>query len=103
MISIDNAQNEMGLSGHIDDGREWVDWLLKKVEEQQPELQLPEHILCPTAPEYIWLQTDPEPEEEGRPVYPDNGVEITWCSDWINPTDTLYVRADLINRVRRTR
>ncbi|WFQ81319.1 DUF551 domain-containing protein [Xenorhabdus sp. SF857] len=32
MISIDNAQNEIGLSGHIDDGREWADWLLKKAD-----------------------------------------------------------------------
>ncbi|MDE9565413.1 hypothetical protein KKI93_15420 [Xenorhabdus bovienii] len=35
MISIDNAQNEIGLSGHIDDGREWADWLLKKADESK--------------------------------------------------------------------
>ncbi|PHM59098.1 hypothetical protein [Xenorhabdus sp. KK7.4] len=33
MISIDNAQNDIGLPGQIDDGREWADWLLKKAEE----------------------------------------------------------------------
>ncbi|PHM29110.1 hypothetical protein [Xenorhabdus budapestensis] len=33
MISIDNAQNEIGLPGHIDDGREWTEWLLKKADE----------------------------------------------------------------------
>ncbi|CCW31029.1 hypothetical protein ABLA30_18450 [Xenorhabdus nematophila] len=71
-----------------------------KAIEQQPELQLPTHIPCPTAPKYIWLQVDPEPEEEGKPIYPDNGIEITWHSGWINPTDTLYVRADLVQKVR---
>ncbi|PHM65388.1 hypothetical protein [Xenorhabdus sp. KJ12.1] len=35
MISIDNAQNQIGLPGQIDDGREWADWLLKKAEEQR--------------------------------------------------------------------
>ncbi|WP_237387011.1 hypothetical protein [Xenorhabdus sp. Sc-CR9] len=38
MISIDNAQNEIGLSELIDDGREWADWLLKKADEQQGEI-----------------------------------------------------------------
>ncbi|CDH02193.1 hypothetical protein [Xenorhabdus bovienii] len=32
MISIDNAQNEIGLPDHIDDGREWAEWLLKKAD-----------------------------------------------------------------------
>ncbi|OKP02213.1 hypothetical protein [Xenorhabdus eapokensis] len=41
MISIDNAQNEIGLSGHIDDGREWVDWLLKKAEESKKAQVIP--------------------------------------------------------------
>ncbi|CDH22150.1 hypothetical protein XBKQ1_970031 [Xenorhabdus bovienii str. kraussei Quebec] len=71
-----------------------------KAIERQSELQLPTHTPCPTAPKYVWLQTDPEPEEEGKPIYPDNGVEITWCSGWINPTDTLYVRADLVQRIK---
>ncbi|MCP9270023.1 hypothetical protein M5U04_18540 [Xenorhabdus sp. XENO-1] len=71
-----------------------------KAAEQQSELRLPTHIPCPTAPKYVWLQVDPEPEEEGKPIYPNNGVEITWSSGWINPTDTLYVRADLVQRVR---
>ncbi|WP_426576737.1 DUF551 domain-containing protein [Xenorhabdus stockiae] len=35
MISIDNAQNQIGLPGQIDDGREWADWLLKKAEESR--------------------------------------------------------------------
>lgn len=50
-------------------------------------------MLCPTAPDRIWLQVDPEPEEEGVPMYP--GDEATWCADKINDTDTLYIRADL--------
>ncbi|OTA14190.1 hypothetical protein Xvie_03911 [Xenorhabdus vietnamensis] len=37
MISIDNAQNEIGLPGHIDDGCEWAEWLLKKADEQREE------------------------------------------------------------------
>ncbi|MBW5406927.1 hypothetical protein ACISK3_05125 [Morganella morganii] len=61
---------------------------------------LPDNIKCPTAPELIWLQVDPEPEDEGKPVFPDcpSCDDITtWCSDRINPTDTLYIRADLIS------
>ncbi|WP_272578881.1 MULTISPECIES: hypothetical protein [unclassified Providencia] len=59
---------------------------------------LPESINCPTAPELIWLQVDPEPEEENKPVYPVNlySEDVTWCADRIHPTDTLYIRADLI-------
>ncbi|AOM40436.1 hypothetical protein [Xenorhabdus hominickii] len=42
MISIDNAQNEIGLAGHIDDGKEWASGLLKKADEQiQQEEKLP--------------------------------------------------------------
>ncbi|NBN44428.1 hypothetical protein GWJ05_01295 [Proteus sp. G2626] len=61
---------------------------------------LPESINCPTAPELIWLQVDPEPEEENKPVYPVNlrSDDVTWCADRIHPTDTLYIRADLIQK-----
>ncbi|MBI6548233.1 hypothetical protein [Xenorhabdus lircayensis] len=41
MINIDNAQNELGLLGHIDDGREWTDWLLKKADESKKTLGIP--------------------------------------------------------------
>ncbi|WP_338803621.1 DUF551 domain-containing protein [Xenorhabdus griffiniae] len=41
MINIDNAQNEIGLFGHIDDGREWVDWLLKKADESKKAQEIP--------------------------------------------------------------
>lgn len=59
---------------------------------------LPESINCPTAPELIWLQVDPEPEEENKPEFPVNlrSDDVTWCSDRIHQTDTLYIRADLI-------
>ncbi|WP_208436327.1 hypothetical protein, partial [Bartonella phoceensis] len=33
---------------------------------------LPESINCPTAPELIWLQVDPEPEEINKPEFPVN-------------------------------
>lgn len=54
-------------------------------------------LICPTAPERIWLQVDPEPEDEGSPQYPQNaGIDdVTWCADQINASDTLYIRADL--------
>ncbi|HID8294207.1 TPA: hypothetical protein ACXIH6_001656 [Proteus mirabilis] len=59
---------------------------------------LPESINCPTAPELIWLQVDPEPEEENKPEFPVNlrSDDVTWCANRIHPTDTLYIRADLI-------
>lgn len=61
---------------------------------------LPESINCPTAPELIWLQVDPEPEEENKPVYPVNlySGDVTWSADREFPTDTLYIRADLIQK-----
>ncbi|WP_272694723.1 hypothetical protein [Providencia sp. PROV144] len=61
---------------------------------------LPESINCPTSPELIWLQVDPEPEEENKPVYPVNlySGDVTWSSDREFPTDTLYIRADLIKK-----
>ena len=61
---------------------------------------LPESINCPTAPELIWLQVDPEPEEENKPVYPVNlySGDVTWSADRELPTDTLYIRADLIQK-----
>ncbi|EPO2452661.1 hypothetical protein ACT7LO_003006 [Providencia rettgeri] len=61
---------------------------------------LPISINCPTAPELIWLQVDPEPEEENKPVYPVNlySGDVTWSADREFPTDTLYIRADLIQK-----
>lgn len=61
---------------------------------------LPESINCPTAPELIWLQVDPEPEWINRPEFPVNlrSDDVTWCADRIHPTDTLYIRADLIQK-----
>lgn len=63
---------------------------------------LPESINCPTAPELIWLQVDPEPEEENKPVYPFPvnlySDDVTWCADRVHSTDTLYIRADLIQK-----
>lgn len=61
---------------------------------------LPESINCPTAPELIWLQVDPEPEEENKPEFPVNlrSDDVTWCANRIHPTDTLYIRADLIQK-----
>ncbi|EJD6367684.1 hypothetical protein LHV16_05730 [Providencia rettgeri] len=61
---------------------------------------LPESINCPTSPELIWLQVDPEPEEINKPEFPVNlrSDDVTWCADRIHPTDTLYIRADLIKK-----
>ncbi|HCZ9066197.1 TPA: hypothetical protein O4G11_001342 [Proteus mirabilis] len=61
---------------------------------------LPESINCPTAPELIWLQVDPEPEEINKPEFPVNlrSDDVTWCADRTHPTDTLYIRADLIQK-----
>ncbi|MCK1144367.1 MULTISPECIES: hypothetical protein [Providencia] len=80
--------------------------LADKCTEMQQKLEhinqllssLPENIKCPTAPELIWLQVDPEPEEENKPVYPVNlySGDVTWSSSREFPTDTLYVRADFL-------
>ncbi|APC12930.1 MULTISPECIES: hypothetical protein [Providencia] len=61
---------------------------------------LPESINCPTAPELIWLQVDPEPEVINKPEFPVNlrSDDVTWCVDRIHTTDTLYIRADLIQK-----
>lgn len=53
------------------------------------------HVTCLTAPERIWLQTDPECPSDEPPKFP-AGDEVTWCRDRINKSDTLYIRADLI-------
>ncbi len=52
-------------------------------------------MFCPTAPERIWLQSDPE--STGTPIYPTDPSpdDVTWCADKINNSDTRYVRADL--------
>lgn len=80
--------------------------LADKCTEMQQKLEhinqwlpsLPENVKCPTAPELIWLQVDPEPEEENKPVYPVNlySGDVTWSSSREFPTDTLYVRADFL-------
>lgn len=59
--------------------------------------------VCPTAPERIWLQVDPEPETDGFAVYPENPAQddVTWCADQINANDTLYIRADKVFELLR--
>ncbi|MDE9564852.1 hypothetical protein KKI93_12480 [Xenorhabdus bovienii] len=56
MISIDNAQNDIGLLGQIDDGREWAEWLLKKAEENKKTQLIP------------WVNV-----QDGMPVINDDG------------------------------
>lgn len=53
------------------------------------------HVTCLTAPERIWLQSDPECASDEPPKFP-AGDEVTWCRDRINKSDTLYIRADLV-------
>lgn len=73
----------------------WISW---QASRESLINSLPESINCPTAPELIWLQVDPEPEEENKPVYPVNlySGNVTWSSSRELPTDTLYVRADFL-------
>ncbi|MEY0407501.1 hypothetical protein AB7W10_15490 [Providencia rettgeri] len=73
-------------------------WYWWQVSRESLINNLPESINCPTAPELIWLQVDPEPEEENKPVYPVNlySGDVTWSADREFQTDTLYIRADLI-------
>ncbi|EJD6474830.1 hypothetical protein ACLI07_09570 [Providencia huaxiensis] len=73
----------------------WISW---QASRESLINSLPESINCPTAPELIWLQVDPEPEEENKPVYPVNlySGDVTWSSSREFPTDTLYVRADFL-------
>ncbi|MCI9729425.1 hypothetical protein JNG78_17110 [Proteus mirabilis] len=77
----------------------WISW---EVSRESLINNLPESINCPTAPELIWLQVDPEPEEENKPVYPVPvnlySDDVTWCADRVHSTDTLYIRADLIQK-----
>ncbi|MDC9590882.1 hypothetical protein PSI23_16735 [Xenorhabdus sp. XENO-10] len=47
MFSIDNAQNEIGLPGHIDDGREWTEWLLRKAGEQKQAIEPSNFLTVP--------------------------------------------------------
>jgi len=53
------------------------------------------HVTCLTAPERIWLQSDPECASDEPPKFPPDD-EATWCRDRINKSDTLYIRADLV-------
>ncbi|MCB6144840.1 hypothetical protein [Providencia rettgeri] len=73
----------------------WISW---QASRESSINSLPESINCPTAPELIWLQVDPEPEEINKPVYPVNlySGDVTWSSSREFPTDTLYVRADFL-------
>ncbi|MER3366340.1 hypothetical protein ABQD47_17130 [Providencia rettgeri] len=73
----------------------WISW---QASRESLINSLPESINCPTAPELIWLQVDPEPEEINKPVYPVNlySGDVTWSSSREFPTDTLYVRADFL-------
>ncbi|MFK0795301.1 hypothetical protein ACIWJA_20265, partial [Proteus mirabilis] len=75
----------------------WIAW---EASRESLINSLPESINCPTAPELIWLQVDPEPDEENKPVYPINlySGDATWSADREFPTDTLYIRADLIQK-----
>ncbi|EKB01216.1 hypothetical protein [Proteus mirabilis] len=75
----------------------WISW---QASRESLINNLPESINCPTAPELIWLQVDPEPEEENKPEFPVNlrSDDVTWCANKIHPTDTLYIRADLIQK-----
>ncbi|WP_446469360.1 DUF551 domain-containing protein [Xenorhabdus stockiae] len=58
MISIDNAQNQIGLPGQIDDGREWADWLLKKANEDRKSPVIPWVSVKERMPEKddVWLR-----------------------------------------------
>ncbi|MBS0859677.1 hypothetical protein [Providencia rettgeri] len=73
----------------------WISW---QASRESLINSLPESINCPTAPELIWLQVDPEPEKINKPVYPVNlySGDVTWSSSREFPTDTLYVRADFL-------
>ncbi|MEX6184142.1 hypothetical protein AB6G20_11570 [Providencia hangzhouensis] len=73
----------------------WISW---QASRESLINSLPESINCPTAPELIWLQVDPEPEEINKHVYPVNlySGDVTWSSSREFPTDTLYVRADFL-------
>ncbi|MEX6370511.1 hypothetical protein AB6F62_21245 [Providencia huaxiensis] len=75
----------------------WISW---QASRESLINSLPESINCPTAPELIWLQVDPEPEEINKPEFPVNlrSDDVTWCVDRIHTTDTLYIRADLIQK-----
>jgi hypothetical protein len=72
----------------------------------RPKLLQHMGMACPTAPERIWLQVDPEPEEDGQPEWPSHPYvrdDVTWCADKINNTDTLYIRADKVVELLRAR
>ncbi|EMK3758599.1 hypothetical protein V8167_004223 [Providencia rettgeri] len=75
----------------------WISW---QASRESLINNLPESINCPTAPELIWLQVDPEPEEMNKPEFPVNlrSDDVTWCADRVHPTDTLYIRAYLIQK-----
>ncbi|XVH59340.1 hypothetical protein RYX27_03655 [Providencia hangzhouensis] len=93
-LKLKRANNGLNYADqHVD--LMWISW---QASRESLINSLPESINCPTAPELIWLQVDPEPEEENKPVYPVNlySGDVTWSSSREFPTDTLYVRADFL-------
>ncbi len=91
---FETANNELNYADQYVDIM-WISW---QASRESLINSLPESINCPNAPELIWLQVDPEPEEENKPVYPVNlySGDVTWSSSREFPTDTLYVRADFL-------
>ncbi|MEX6285528.1 hypothetical protein AB6F89_02875 [Providencia hangzhouensis] len=91
---FETANNELNYADQYVDIM-WISW---QASRESLINSLPESINCPTAPELIWLQVDPEPEEINKPVYPVNlySGDVTWSSSREFPTDTLYVRADFL-------
>ncbi|MBD2811911.1 hypothetical protein ID853_13685 [Xenorhabdus sp. Vera] len=73
MISIDNAQNEIGLSELIDDGREWADWLLKKADESTLEKTVTKSRDFLTVPRSAVLKKELEQIEQHQ-----NALKAEW-------------------------
>lgn len=60
---------------------------------------LPENIPCPSAPDFVWLQTNGyDSDESSWPV--NNLDEVSWCVDKVFRNDTLYVRSDLFTHAQ---
>lgn len=93
---FETANNGLNYADHYVDLM-WISW---QASRESLINDFPESINCPTAPELIWLQVDPEPYEVNKPEFPVNlrSDDVTWCSDRIHSTDTLYIRADLIQK-----
>ncbi|WP_272537481.1 hypothetical protein [Providencia sp. PROV225] len=95
-LKLKRANNGLNYADHHVDLM-WISW---QASRESLINNLPESINCPTSPELIWIQVDPEPEEINKPEFPVNlrSDDVTWCADRIHPTDTLYIRADLIQK-----